>query len=192
MQVDSIGSSHNGLGHLDSEKEPDRAAATADGTTIIEHTFDGTSNCDWSDLLRQIAAITGGGGGRITLTVTIESNEAHRPPQPVRIVTDPAAPALQPPDVDRLYPWRQKDLVGELNRSLGRRMLNSYDIQAVRRHHQLDARPDFVFHLPGAGRRYSPAVADWIMGEYTRNAEFFREARAADQEVLKLRRQKPR
>ena len=35
--------------------------------------------------------------------------------QPVRIVNDPNAPALQPQDVDRLYPWRQKDLVRELN-----------------------------------------------------------------------------
>jgi len=112
--------------------------------------------------------------------------------QPVRIVTDPAAPALQPQDVDRLYPLRQKELVAELNRRLGRRALNSYDIQAVRRHHRLDVRPDFVFHLPGAGRRYSPAVLEWIMDQYGRDAEFFHRARAADSEALKLRRQKPR
>jgi hypothetical protein len=110
----------------------------------------------------------------------------------VRIVNDPAAPALQPQDVDRLYPWRQKDLVRELNRRLGRRMLNSYDIQAVRRHHQLDEHPDFVFNLPGAGRRYSPAVADWVMEEYARDAEFFHTARVADHELLRLRRRKPK
>jgi hypothetical protein len=112
--------------------------------------------------------------------------------QPVRIVSDPNAPALQPQDVDRLYPWRQKDLLQELNNRIGRRMLTTYDVQAVRRHHGLDERPDFVFHLPGAGRRYSPAVADWIMEQYARNAEFFHKARAADQEMLKLRRKKPR
>ena len=71
--------------------------------------------------------------------------------KPVRIVTDPSAPALQPQDVDRLYPWRPKDLLRELNGRLGRRMLNSYDIQAVRRQHHLDEHPDFVFNLPGAG-----------------------------------------
>jgi hypothetical protein len=112
--------------------------------------------------------------------------------QPVRIVTDPDAPALQPQDVDRLYPLRQKELVAELNRRLGRPALNSYDIQAVRRHHQLDERPDFVFHLPGAGRRYSPAAIEWIMDQYERDAEFFHKARAADSDALKLRRQKPR
>jgi hypothetical protein len=112
--------------------------------------------------------------------------------QPVRIVTDPDAPALQPQDVDRLYPWRQKDLMRELNTRIGRRMLNSYDIQAVRRQHRLDERPDFVFNLPGAGRRYSPAVAEWIMGEYARDPEFFRAARTADHEVMKLRRRKPK
>jgi hypothetical protein len=112
--------------------------------------------------------------------------------KPVRIVNDPSAPALHPQDVDRLYPWRQKDLVHELNRRLGRRTLNSYDIQAVRRHHRLDERPDFIFNLPGAGRRYSPAAADWILAEYVRDAEFFRNARIADQENLKLRRRKPK
>jgi hypothetical protein len=112
--------------------------------------------------------------------------------QPVRIVTDPEAPALQPQDVDRLYPWRQKDLLRELNARLGRRALNSYDIQAVRRQHQLDQRPDFVFNLPGAGRRYSPAVADWMMEQFGRDPEFFKQARAADHEIMKLRRQKPR
>jgi hypothetical protein len=112
--------------------------------------------------------------------------------QPVRIVSDPNAPALQPQDVDRLYPWRQKDLLGELNHRIGRRLLTTYDVQAVRRYHRLDERPDFVFHLPGAGRRYSPAVADWIMEQFGRDAEFFHEARTADQVMLKLRRKKPR
>jgi hypothetical protein len=112
--------------------------------------------------------------------------------QPVRIVSDPNAPALQPQDVDRLYPWRQKDLLSELNRRIGRRLLTTYDVQAVRRYHRLDERPDFVFHLPGAGRRYNPAGADWIMEQFSRDAEFFHEARAADQEMLRLRRKKPR
>jgi hypothetical protein len=112
--------------------------------------------------------------------------------QPVRIVTDPEAPALQPQDVDRLYPWRQKDLLRELNSRLGRRALNSYDIQAVRRQNRLDEHPDFVFNLPGAGRRYSPAAAEWIMDQYARDPEFFHRARAADQQALKLRRQKPK
>jgi hypothetical protein len=112
--------------------------------------------------------------------------------QPVRITTDPDAPALQPQDVERLYPWRQKDLLGELNARLGRRALTTYDIQAVRRHHRLDERPDFVFHLAGAGRRYSPAAADWIIEQHARDPEFFAKARSADQEMLKLRRQKPK
>jgi hypothetical protein len=112
--------------------------------------------------------------------------------QPVRITNDPTAPALHPQDVDGLYPWRQKDLVRQLNQRLGRRVVNSYDIQAVRRHHQLDGHPDFVFNLAGAGRRYSPAAADWIVDEFSRDPEFFHKARAADQEHLKLRRRKPK
>jgi hypothetical protein len=112
--------------------------------------------------------------------------------QPVRIVNDPAAPALQPQYVDRLYPWRQKDLVNELNYRLGRREISTYDAQAVRRQHRLDERPDFVFHLPGAGRRYSPAAADWIMNQYREDSEFFKKAHVADQAMLRQRRQKPK
>jgi hypothetical protein len=112
--------------------------------------------------------------------------------KPVRIVTDPSAPVLQPQDVDRLYPLRQKDLVRELNRRLGRRAVNSYDIQAIRRQHRLDEHPDFVFHLPGAGRRYSPAVFEWIFEQLTRDPAFFQHARTADHEFMKLHRRKPR
>jgi hypothetical protein len=112
--------------------------------------------------------------------------------RPVRIVNDPMAPALQPQDVDRLFPWRQRELAAELNRRVGQGMLSTYDIQAVRRQHKLDERPDFVFHLPGAGRRYSPAVADWMLDEFAKDEAFFRRAHAADQAMLRARRQKPR
>jgi hypothetical protein len=112
--------------------------------------------------------------------------------QPVRIVEDPNAPALQPQDVDRLYPYRLRDVVAELNRRADRHTLTTYDIQAVRRQHRLDERPDFVFHLVGAGRRYSPAMVDWLASEWQRDPEFFRAARAADQQVLRSRRRKPR
>lgn len=116
----------------------------------------------------------------------------HVEPLPVRIVTDPDAPALQPQDVERLFPWRQKDLVRELNARLRGRVVNSYDIQAVRRQHRLDERPDFVFHLEGAGRRYSPAAAEWMLAQYAVDPAFFERARADDRQMLKLRRQMPR
>jgi hypothetical protein len=90
------------------------------------------------------------------------------------------------------YPWRQKDLLRELNGRLGLRFLNSYDIQAVRRQHRLDEHPDFVFNLPGAGRRYSSGAAEWMLEQYARDPEFFHRARTADHEIMKLRRRKPR
>jgi hypothetical protein len=176
----------------DSRRESQHAeTAPTHNNNAAARSFDVTSERDWAELVRNVTTIANS-GGRITIAVTVEPNETFRQPQPVRIVTDPDAPALQPQDVDRLYPWRQKDLVREINHRIGRRMLNSYDIQAVRRHHNLDERPDFVFNLPGAGRRYSPAVADWIIDQLARDSEFFHTARIADQEMLKLRRQKPK
>lgn len=183
--------------------------------TVVSRAIDLNSEQAWSDLIGRIVGIANSGGGRLEVrciavdqsamlsdrvfSARIESavpkpagpkngNPANL--QPVRIVIDPKAPALQPQDVERLYPWRQKDLLRELNGRLGRRYLNSYDIQAVRRQHRLDEHPDFVFNLPGAGRRYSPAAAEWIMEQHARNPEFFHQARTADHEIMKLRRRK--
>jgi hypothetical protein len=168
--------------------------------TVVRIEFDPRSETSWSELIRSAVAMVNSGGGVLEIhptkaaSVLAPSSSADSSPnlRPVRIVTDPDAPALQPQHVERLYPWRQKDLVGELNRRLGRRALNSYDIQAVRRQHHLDKRPEFVFNLPGAGRRYSPAAAEWIMDQTGRDPEFFRHARTADQEMLRLLRKKPR
>jgi hypothetical protein len=187
-----------------------------------EHATELISADAWARLIGQISAIARHGGGRVLIRCVPSEDLVHdkaeefyvtigaerlaeqkqvasdrtaqggRNLQPVRIVTDPNAPALQPQDVDRLYPWRQKDLLRELNRRLGRRMLTSYDIQAIRRQHHLDDRPDFIFNLPGAGRRYSPAIADWIMQEQTRDPEFFRRVRLADHDLMAARRRKPR
>ena len=192
----------------------DVTASSANGQRAVDLNAVG----GWSELVGEIVRIANSGGGRIE--VRLMTGDESRTPgrvfaaniepaamnsqesewtldsapnlKPVRIVTDPSAPALQPQDVDRLYPWRQKDLLRELNGRLGRRMLNSYDIQAIRRQHHLDEHPDFVFNLAGAGRRYSPAAAEWIVDQYAGDPEFFHRARAADHEIMSLRRQKPK
>jgi hypothetical protein len=196
--------------------------ASQSAATAEPHIVDLTSAEAWVELIHDIVSMADNGGGRLVVRClasgesdssagrvfsapinsvaklkTIDSkpgaqNAAPANLRPVRIVTDPDAPALQPQDVDRLYPWRQKDLLRELNTRLGRRTLNSYDIQAVRRQHQLDEHPDFVFNLPGAGRRYSPAAAEWMMEQHARDPEFFHQARLADHEIMKLRRHKPK
>jgi hypothetical protein len=207
MHVEPFLASLNEFFHAGSTEQSGQVApAPTPGEPANDgRSIDDSSHGDWRDLIREAEALADCGGGRIVVvpaqpeqplkSITVEPRRkvTNAPNlQPVRIVTDPDAPALQPQDVDHLYPWRQKDLVRELNTRLGRRMLNSYDIQAVRRHHRLDDRPDFVFNLPGAGRRYSPAVADWIIEQHASDPEFFHHARAADQELLRLRRQKPR
>lgn len=188
---------------------------------VASRETDLNSDGAWSELISCIVSIANNGGGRVEVRCVAEADSeqaydrvfsariesaAPKPAeskvgakntqsgnlQPVRIVTDPEAPALQPQDVDRLYPWRQKDLLRELNGRLGRRFLNSYDIQAVRRQHRLDEHPDYVFNLPGAGRRYSPAAAEWMLEQHARDPEFFHQARIADHEIMKLRRRKPK
>jgi hypothetical protein len=161
---------------------------TDDMQAFFRRTLRGVAR-EW---LRGIRRVIGSAAVPLELAGGEPGGATRGRPQPVRIVTDPSVPALQPQDVERLYPLRQKDLVGQLNRRFGRRLVNSYDIQAVRRQHGLDERPDFVFHLPGAGRRYSHAAAEWFASQYEADSQFFQRARAADHETLMLRRKKPR
>lgn len=197
------------------------SAHAVTGSTLGPCAIDLNTQNAWSELIGSVVEIANRGGGRLEVRCVADAESEHASDRvfsariesavpkpnksmvgtkdttsanlkPVRIVTDPEAPALQPQDVDRLYPWRQKDLLRELNGRLGRRFLNSYDIQAVRRQHRLDEHPDFVFNLPGAGRRYSPAAAEWILEQYAGDPEFFYQARTADHEIMKLRRRKPR
>src|SRR5829696_7649488 len=98
--------------------------------TAVPRAVDLNSEPAWSDLIGCIVGIANSGGGRLEVRCIagIESEKvsdrvfsARIEPtvpkpvgpkngtlvnlQPVRIVTDPGAPALQPQDVDRLYPW---------------------------------------------------------------------------------------
>ena len=53
---------------------------------------------------------------------------------PIRITDDPGAPGYQLIDPDKTHPWRQKELLEELNKSLPTK-INTYDLLAVRRLH---------------------------------------------------------
>lgn len=128
------------------------------------------------DIKRVIAAPHG------SEIVAIERSEDERGERVIRITTDVHAPLYRAVDFDVTHPYRQKELVEEVNRRLPRdRPINSYDFQAIK--HTVDVDPDFV-HLPRFGTsQYSQAFADWLVERIERDGGFVARARASYHEL---------
>jgi len=99
---------------------------------------------------------------------------------PIRITDDPSAPGYQLVDPDKTHPWRLKELVEEINRSV-QTAITSYDLQAVRKLHGTDKNPNFVYEHKFGSKQYSPAFAKWILEHYSADPSFFEKCRAAIQ-----------
>jgi Putative DNA-binding domain/EC042_2821-lke REase len=100
---------------------------------------------------------------------------------PIRLVDDPNAPAYQKIDPNKTHPYRQKEVVEEINKALaGAHKVSPYDIQCVRKVHQIDESKPQLFYRPMfASARYSRAFVDWMVAQHKKNAAFFEETRRA-------------
>ena len=98
----------------------------------------------------------------------------------VRLTDDPEAPEFRHVNPDAAYPFRQKEVIEEVNRRLlGRCRINSHDVLCVRRAHGIDARkPEFAEHRQFSSPQYTERFVQWLVEQYERNSEFFAEARA--------------
>ena len=109
--------------------------------------------------------------------VAIERDEDEHGERVIRITTDENAPLYRAVDFDVTHPYRQKELIAEVNSRLPEdKAVNSYDFQAVRRTYEID--PDFV-HRPRFGtNQYSEAFVDWLVDRITADSEFIARARS--------------
>jgi hypothetical protein len=107
------------------------------------------------------------------------SGGADRPAR-IQLTTDPNAPVYGKLDPDESHPYRQKELISEVNRRLpGRARVNSYDILCVRRTHDIDQKTAAQFcHRPKFGYvQYSEAFVDWLIDQQRKDKKFFASAR---------------
>jgi hypothetical protein len=97
---------------------------------------------------------------------------------PVRLVDDPRAPVVRALDADQTHPYRQTELLAEMNKRLaGKVKVNGFDIQCVRQAHKIDKEPAYCHKPKFATRQYSETFCDWMVGEYTKDNGFFTAAR---------------
>jgi hypothetical protein len=98
---------------------------------------------------------------------------------PIRITKDPRAPEYRLVDPDVTHPWRQKDLLVEVNRSLlAADHINAFDVLAVRHLYDVDSDPRFFHKARFGSPQYSPAFREWLLDRYSRDSEFFQKSRA--------------
>ena len=118
-------------------------------------------------------------GAEVAVIETAERDEEGRPTL-IRLTTDPHAPLYGQVDPDQSHPYRQKEVIREVNARLGEGTVNQFDVLSVRRVHAVseETRPEFV-HVPKFGSpQYSDAFVDWLVAEQQRDPQFFRRAKA--------------
>jgi hypothetical protein len=117
-------------------------------------------------------------GAEVAVVETAERDEEGRPTL-IRLTTDPHAPLYGQVDPDHSHPYRQKEVIREVNARLGEGSVNAFDVLSVRRVHAIseETRPEFV-HVPKFGSpQYSDAFVDWLVTEYERDPEFIAQAK---------------
>lgn len=98
---------------------------------------------------------------------------------PMQLTSDPDAPAYYAVPLDKTHPYRQKELVKEVNMRLaGKRTINMHDVICIRRVYEVQKQISFCYTQNFASPRYSQQFADWIVAQHEINSAFFEETRA--------------
>lgn len=148
-------------------------ATETDLRAIIERQLEKVRE-EWLKGIREITAAPPGS------VIHIETKEASRSatgPE-VRLVRDEAAPPVRLSD-ETDYPFRQKDVIREVNRKAGQKLVNSHDILSVRRVYDVKKKhPDFMYDpFETAAAQYSEAFVEWLLSKHKEDPEFFQKAR---------------
>lgn len=98
----------------------------------------------------------------------------------IRLTNDPKAPAFRTTTPDFTYPFRQKEVVEEVNRRLvGQCEINAFDILCVRRTHGVDeTKPEFFEKRKFSSPQYSQRFVDWLIEQYKADPDFFENSRS--------------
>jgi hypothetical protein len=96
----------------------------------------------------------------------------------IRLTTEPTAPQYRLVDPDVTHPWRQKQLMAEVNKSLPReRQINQFDILSIRHLYNIDDEARYLHKSRFAAPQYSPSFASWLLERYAADPGFFEKSR---------------
>lgn len=79
----------------------------------------------------------------------------------IRLTNDENAPTLSVMQADKLYPYRQKELLRRFaERTGGEPSISTHDLQCVRRAHKIDDDPMFSYQAQHSPRKYTETFVD--------------------------------
>jgi hypothetical protein len=152
-------------------------ADQTDLTTSMERAIDCVRE-KWLGNIRQVMEAPP--GATVQLVTTDVRASADGSAMPIRVVTDPDAPAYRVVSPDNTHPYRQKELVVEVNKRLNGTKINGFDVQCIRRSlGSQHARPEFFHESKFGSKQYSAAFADFIVSGCESDSEFLSKAREA-------------
>jgi hypothetical protein len=124
-------------------------------------------------------------GHAITVITTSPSSKGGAPgPEGIAISAEinatPGAVRIVPQNAEELWPYRQKDLLHEINRQIQTSPpINGHDILCINRHlDALKAHPEFAYKPHRlASPQYSNQYASWIIEQFKQDPRFFKRMR---------------
>ncbi len=103
----------------------------------------------------------------------------------VRLVADSDAVGVVLMDPNKTHPYRQKDVVAEVNRRLtGGVQISAHDLLGIRRLYQTDSNRSYRYKPNTGCGQYSEAFIQWIVDQITQTAEFLAQLRARHHQWL--------
>lgn len=91
----------------------------------------------------------------------------------IQIVADPTAPAYQLTSPDDAFPFRQKEVIQQLKKSLPKGTnINQHVVQAINLAHDCKENPAFAFKSKYGTTQYSQAYLDWIIDSVGKDPDF--------------------
>jgi hypothetical protein len=119
-------------------------------------------------------------GARLAMVEATNPDERGIPTE-IRLTDDPRAPVYGKLAPDRTHPFRQKELIDEINHRLPKGFeVNTYDMLSVRRVNDITERthPQFAYEPKWGSPQYSPGFVDWVLEQFRRDRTFFETAKA--------------
>jgi hypothetical protein len=164
-----------------------RPATAEDLRKFLERRLD-LIRRQWLKSIREV--LTSRDGARVHVVQTEKSDE-HGVPTLIRLSDDPNAPLYGRLDPDRTHPFRQTEVVTEVNRRLPEGFsITPYDVLSVRRVHDITepTRPEFT-HVPKFGSpQYSDAFVQWLLEQHEQDPRFFEKAKARYTKSIRRKR----
>ena len=96
----------------------------------------------------------------------------------IRLTKDETAKTLNVLPIDKTHPYRQKEVIEELNARLaGVTKITSHDLQCIRKRFRILEDINLCYTQKHAAPKYSSAYVDWILEQYAANVDFFKETK---------------